>query len=53
MANTKIKMSVLCGELNVSQEFTVPYNPEQNDMAERLNRTLCEMVRNIAKKYWA
>jgi hypothetical protein len=49
-------MSELCEKLKVSQEFMA--NPEQNGMAERLNRALCEMVRcmlkdsNMAKKFW-
>ena len=53
------KMKDLCERLKVAQEFTVPYNPEQNGLAERFNRTLVEMVRcmlkdsSMDKKYWA
>ena len=42
----------------VKQEFTVPYNPEQNGMAERMNRTLVEMTHcmlkdsGLDKSYW-
>ena len=42
----------------IKQEFTVPYNPEQNGMAERYNRTLIEMTRcmlgeaKMDKLYW-
>ena len=52
-------MSKICQEQNIKQEFTVPYNPEQNRMAERMNRTLTEMVRcmlqdsGMDKNYWA
>jgi len=39
-------------------QTTVPYTPEQNGVAERKNRTLCESARsmlfdaNLPKKYW-
>jgi hypothetical protein len=52
-------MTQLCKTMKVKQEFTIPYNPEQNGMAERMNRTLTEMVRcmlqdsKMDKKYWA
>jgi hypothetical protein len=52
-------MSIICERLKISQEFTVPYNPEQNGLAERINRTLCEMVpcmlqdSQMNKKNWA
>lgn len=42
----------------IKQEFTVPHNPEQNGMVERLNRTLVEMTRcmlsdaKMDKMYW-
>jgi hypothetical protein len=53
------KMSKICQEHDIKQEFTVPYNPQQNGMAERMNRTLTEMVRcmlqdaKMDKTYWA
>ena len=53
------KMAAVCAKLKIAQEFTVPYNPEQNGLAERNNRTLIEMVRcmlkdsGMDKKYWA
>ena len=53
------KMKAVCEKLKIAQEFTVPYNPEQNGLAERFNRTLVEMVRcmlkdsGMDKKYWA
>ena len=52
------RLKKYCREKSISQEFTVPYNPEQNGMAERMNRTLIEMTRcylndsSMEKKYW-
>ena len=43
----------------VRHEFTIPKNPEQNRVAERLNRTLLEYVRSmligahLPHKFWA
>ena len=43
----------------IRHETTVPYTPEQNGVAERLNRTLCEKARSmiahagLPKKFWA
>jgi transposase InsO family protein len=43
----------------VKQEFTVPKTPEQNGVAERMNRTLIETVRSmladskLPQKFWA
>ena len=42
-------MKNICDKLKIAQEFTVPYNPEQNGLAERYNRTLIEMVRCMLK----
>jgi hypothetical protein len=53
------EMTKICQQLKIKQEFTIPYNPEQNGVAERMNRTLTEMVRcmlqdaKLDKKYWA
>ena len=42
----------------VKHELTIPKNPEQNGVAERMNRTLVETVRsmlsctNLPHKFW-
>ena len=42
----------------IKQEFTAPYTPQQNGVAERKNRSLVEMTRcmlvdsSLDKKYW-
>ena len=42
-----------------TRQHSVPYNPEQNGTAERMNRTLLESARsiiyhaNIPKEFWA
>ena len=52
------KMDNFCRQKMIKQEFTVPYNPEQNGMAERMNRTLVEMTRcmlseaKMSRIYW-
>ena len=43
----------------IRHELTVPKNPEQNGVAERMNRTLLESVRamladaKLPQKFWA
>ena len=52
------EMIEFCRHKMIKQEFTVPYNPEQNGMAERYDRTLIEMTScmlgeaNMDKLYW-
>ena len=35
----------LCGEAGIKREFTIPYNPQQNGVAERKNRTIVSAAR--------
>ena len=43
----------------IVHQATVPYSPQQNGMAERMNRTLTERARSmlnfmqVEKKWWA
>ena len=45
-------------ENGIAKELTVPFTPQQNGLAERLNRTLIEKARamlqaaELAEKYW-
>ena len=34
-----------CKEVGIKREHTVPYNPQQNRVAERKNRTIVELAR--------
>ena len=36
-----------CAEKGISHEFTVPYCPQQNGVAERMNRTIMEGARSM------
>ena len=48
-----------CADKGIIQQFTCPYTPEQNGVAERLNRTLIESARsmiyhaNLPLHFWA
>ena len=33
-----------CKEVGIKRELTTPYNPQQNGVAERKNRTIMEVV---------
>ena len=47
------------GQSGVRRNLTAPYTPQQNGVAERMNRTLIELVRsmlshkNMGKEFWA
>ncbi|GKC87410.1 retrovirus-related pol polyprotein from transposon TNT 1-94, partial [Tanacetum coccineum] len=41
------KVEELCDEKGISQNFSSPYTPEQNDVAERRNRTLIEAAKTM------
>ncbi|GJV11381.1 retrovirus-related pol polyprotein from transposon TNT 1-94 [Tanacetum coccineum] len=58
---TEFRNSILinfCDERGISQNFSSPYTPEQNGVAERKNRTLIEAARTMLsgsvflKQYW-
>ena len=44
---TSIAMSSFCEEIGIVYEFSAPYTPESNRIAERKNRTLIDMVNAI------
>jgi transposase InsO family protein len=35
----------ICKEAGIKRQLTVPYDPQQNGVAERKNRTICEAVK--------
>ncbi|CAB4020330.1 Retrovirus-related Pol poly from transposon TNT 1-94 [Paramuricea clavata] len=51
--------SKFCTEKGIVQQFTCPYTPEQNAVAERINRTILESARsmiyhaNLPLVFWA
>ncbi|CAH9089803.1 unnamed protein product [Cuscuta europaea] len=51
-------MDRLCVESGIRRHKTVPYTPQQNGLAERMNRTLLDKVRSmlatsgLPKKFW-
>nr|GFB13368.1 retrovirus-related Pol polyprotein from transposon TNT 1-94 [Tanacetum cinerariifolium] len=58
---TKFRNNILvkfCDEKGTSQNFSSPYTPKQNGVAERIDRTLIKVVRTmlsgsiILKQYW-
>ena len=36
-----------CREAGIKKELTMPYNPQQNGVAERKNRTICEAAKDM------
>ncbi|KAK9073828.1 hypothetical protein SSX86_006422 [Deinandra increscens subsp. villosa] len=53
------KMAAFCDSLGIIHEFSAPYTPQQNGVAERKNRTLIETARtlladaNLPIKFWS
>lgn len=49
----------LCKESGINHQFTVPYTPQQNGVAERMNRTIVERAKcllfdaKLPKRFWA
>ena len=35
---------IFCWQHNIRRELTTPYSPEQNDVVERMNRTIQERI---------
>ena len=44
---TSNNFAKFCGEKGISREFTVPYCPQQNGVAECMNRTIMERARSM------
>ena len=53
------QFSIFCKKEGISRHFTVRDTPQQNRVAERMNRTLLEKVRcmlsnaGLGKQFWA
>jgi transposase InsO family protein len=53
------KYDDLCRTSGIKRELTMPYNPQQNGVAERKNKTICEAARammydqNLPLSLWA
>ena len=53
------RFSGVCGKFGIVHQTTVPYSPQQNGLAERINRTLTERARGmlshmqVDKVWWA
>jgi len=53
------QMAEFCKEAGIYHKVTAPYTPEQNGVAERANRTICEPIHviladmSLQKELWA
>ena len=43
--NTSKEFEALCKKAGIKRELTTPYNPQQNGVVERKNRTIMEAVK--------
>eukprot|EP00111_Clytia_hemisphaerica_P018040 TCONS_00053381-protein len=56
---TSTEFTSFCTDRGISREPTIPYSPQQNGVAERMNRTLLETARSMLHhaqkpiKFWA
>ena len=41
----QIKFKDFCKEVGIKRELTTPYNPQQNGISERKNKSMMEVVR--------
>ena len=54
-----VEFKQFCESQGIKREFTVPRTPQQNGVAERMNRTITERARSmrlhsgLPKSYWA
>ena len=39
-----------CDEKGIARQLTIPYTPQQNGMAERMNKTLLNMVKSMMEQ---
>jgi transposase InsO family protein len=46
---TSLKFAKLCENEGIVHEVTTPYTPQQNDVAERKNKSIMNMARSMLK----
>jgi transposase InsO family protein len=46
---TSKEFIIFCKDVGIKRELTTPYNPQQNGVAERKNRTIMEAVKTIVR----
>ena len=44
---TSIEFNDFCKEAGIKRELTIPYNPQQNGLEERKNRSIMEVVKSM------
>jgi transposase InsO family protein len=44
---TSMKFDSLCREVGIKRELTVPYNPQQNGVVERKNKSIIETAKSL------
>ncbi|CAL9014241.1 unnamed protein product [Prunus brigantina] len=56
---TSHEFQEFCASMGMERQLTIAYSPQQNGVAERRNRTICEMARSMMKEkgilviFWA